>query len=194
MKRELLISFTGHLTVIVAIGIITRVVQKPRETTRPAVITVEILRGGPREDEKSEPATHLVQPLPKPAPVKREAAKLKPKSEPKTTAEMLRRGGLGARVEGASVLGYNFYIQQMLERIAENWQDPQSRRFRKVSATVMFVIERDGRLSEVKLEQGSGDLLFDESCVRAVTVTGRLPPLPDEFTSPRLKIHLEFEN
>ncbi len=57
----------------------------------------------------------------------------------------------------------------------------------------MFVIERDGQITEVKLERSSGEALFDEACLRSVLVTGKLPPLPDEFTAPRLKIHLEFE-
>ncbi|MGQ9708110.1 MAG: energy transducer TonB [bacterium] len=194
MKRELFISFTGHLAVMAAIGIIARLVQGPREITRPAVITVEIIRGGPLETVKPEPTTHLMQQTPKPVSIKKQAEKPKPKSDQKKADETIRRAGLGARVEGATAIGYNFYIQQMLERIAENWQDPQSRRSKDVTATVMFVIERDGGLSEIKLERGSGDVLFDESCVRAVTVTGRLPPLPQEFTAPRLKIHLEFEH
>ncbi len=194
MKRELLLSFTGHLALLVVVGIVTRIVPWSREVTRPAVITVEILRSGIAEPkEGTEPAPHLLQPTPKPIPAKKPENKPTPKTQTKKGDDVLRRQGLGARVEGAAVLGYNYYLQQMLERIGENWEDPVYGRTNKLKATVFFVIERDGRLTDVKLERSSGDGIFDESCVRAVLVTGKLPPLPDEFTTSRLKIHLEFE-
>lgn len=194
MKRELLLSFTGHILVLFGVAVATRIRPGQKEVTRPAVITVEILRSGTREkSEVKEPSTHLVQQAPQPVPMKKPEKKPEPKSQTKKGDDVVRNQGLGARVEGATVLGYNYYLQQMLERIGQNWEDPAYARTKRVKATVFFVIERDGRLTDVKLERSSGDGLFDESCVRAVLVTGKLPPLPDEFTTPRLKIHLEFE-
>jgi len=194
LKRDFFISFTGHLILIGSIAIITQISHKSKVITRPAVITVEILRNNITEKENSQSAAHLVEQTPKPVPIKKETEKSKPKQEQKGIDNIIKRASLGAKVEGASTLGYNFYIQQMLERIAENWQDPQTNRLKKIATMVMFVIERDGTLTEIKLERGSGDPIFDESCIRAITVTRRLPPLPEEFTSPRLKIHLEFEH
>ncbi|MEO0019079.1 MAG: energy transducer TonB [candidate division WOR-3 bacterium] len=193
MKRELLISFAGHIILVGIIAFITQNVKKSETATRPAVITVEILRGITPGEENLPSTAHLFEQIPKPTPIKKEGEKPKSKLEPKGTDAMIKRAGLGAKVEGVAALGYNFYIQQMLERIAENWQDPQSNRTKKITATVMFVIERDGSLREIKLERGSGDAIFDESCLRAIMVTRKLPPLPEEFTAPRLKIHLEFE-
>lgn len=193
MKRELFISFAGHLMVLGIIAITTQLAQKSKVITRPAVITVEIVRGVTPEQENSPATAQFVEQTPVSVPEKKKAEKPKPKAEPKDTDNMIKRPGLGAKIEGASALGYNFYIQQMLERIAENWQDPQTNRPKKITATVMFVIERDGRLTEIKLERFSGDAIFDESCVRAVILTRKLPPLPEEFTASRIKIHLEFE-
>ncbi len=194
MKREIFISFAGHLVVILGVGFLTTWLgQRPRVTARPTVITVEILRGGIKTEKEQKPETHLAEPVPRPAPAKKKEEPKRPESKPaKKNEEMVRRAGLGAKVEGVAALGYNYYLQQMLERIGANWTDPYGNG-RQLKATVMFVIERDGRLTEIKLERGSGDELFDEACVRAVTVTGKLPPLPNEFTAPRLKIHLEFE-
>ncbi len=204
MKKELLISFTGHLAIIGLAGFITSTYyhrQKP--LPRPSTITVQLFRGEPQEPPQPVTKPHLVQPAPKPAPVEKPKEE-KPKSQPapaKKTQEpapkkqeaMFKHAGLGAKVEGVQALGYNYYLQQMLERIAENWQDPQTRKAGKLSATVMFTIERNGALTEIKLEKSSGDRLFDEICLRAVMVTAKLPPLPAEFRAPRLKIHLEFE-
>uniref|UniRef100_A0A7V3PTQ3 TonB C-terminal domain-containing protein n=1 Tax=candidate division WOR-3 bacterium TaxID=2052148 RepID=A0A7V3PTQ3_UNCW3 len=194
MRRELLISFTGHLALLLIIGIITSRQKEQRKISRPGVITVQILPGSPKPQIQSEPKRKLIAELPKPVslPAKRQPANPEPQSG-KNGPNLLRRAGLGARIEGAAALGYNYYLQEMLERIEENWQDPFTGRTAKMKATVMFVIERNGSITEVKLEQGSGDALYDESCLRSVLVTGKLPPLPAEFTAPRLKIHLEFE-
>lgn len=194
MKRELLVSFVGHIAALVGLGVLSKIAPRVREVKRPAVITVEILRSGMREKEKkAEPTPHLVQPAHKPTQTPKAEKRSVLRAKEKKDEGGIRREGLGVRVEGAKVLGYNYYLRQMLERIGENWEDPTYARAKKRTATVFFVIERNGRLTEVKLERSSGDGTFDESCVRAVLVTGELPPLPDEFTTARLKIHLEFE-
>lgn len=191
MKRELLVSFAGHIAVLVIAGGIARFAPGRQAVSRPAVITVEILRSGGGEPKGSSAAPRLVQPAPRPEPAKKSPEK-KAAPKPRKGDDEVRRNGLGARVEGGAVLGYNYYLQAMLERIGANWEDPGYGGGR-IRATVFFVIERDGKLQEVKLEKSSGDALFDEACVRAVVVTGKLPPLPDEFATERLKIHLEFE-
>lgn len=192
MKRELFISFTGHLVIFLVISFLS-IRQKSNQITRPAVITVQILKGGTQEPETPKPAPHLVEPAPKPTPGKKDAERPKPKSSSKRDDGIVQRQGLGAKIEGIQVLGYNYYLQEMLERIGENWENLYHSGSQRLKATVVFVIERDGRLVDIKLEKGSGNEMFDESCVRAVTVTRKLPPLPNEFTAPRIKIHLEFE-
>lgn len=191
MKRELLISFAGHLGIIITVALISSLRHHPRETQRPSAITVQILTSSAPEPATTEPATQLLQPPPKPAPPPKTPPK--PRNPAPKKDAVIRGAGLGARIEGASALGYNFYLQQMLERIAGNWRDPYMGNPRNLRTVVMFVIERSGMLTEIKIEKSSGDPLFDESCLRAVIVTRQLPPLPAEFTAPRLKIHLEFE-
>jgi len=190
VKREIIISFGGHLLLL---GVITvfSASRQPRDLSRPAVITVQLLGGGRPLPEEQATGTRLVEPVPRPQgkPKEKEAKK----SPSRQGTEIIRKPGLGAKVEGGAALGYNYYLSQMLDRISQNWEDPYSGRTRTFQATVLFVIERDGRLTEVKLEKGSGDGAFDGACLRAVLVTEKLPPLPPEFTAPRLKIHLEFE-
>lgn len=187
-----MISFTGHLALLIIMGIITTFHRQSRETIRPSVITVQILPRGTTPQTSSEPKTQLIPSTPKPVPVKKEPEKPSPQPK-KNDANALRYAGLGAKVEGPNILGYNYYLQQMMERIAQNWQDPYYGRNLSAKATIMFKIQRDGQIAEVKVERSSNDPLFDESCLRSVIVTGKLPPLPEEFTAPQLKIHLEFE-
>ncbi len=192
MKKELFVSFAGHITLLIVAGFLTTR-QKPKEFTRPAVITVQILKGGAPEEEKPSRHPRLIEPAPKVRKPQKVPPQPKPKTGEKGADAIVRRPGLGAKVEGFQALGYNYYLQQMLERIGENWAESYLGAPDRLRATVQFVVERDGRLTEVKLEKSSGDVLYDESCVRAVIITRKLPPLPEEFTAPRLKIHLEFE-
>jgi TonB family protein len=90
-------------------------------------------------------------------------------------------------------LGYSYYLNVILTRISDNWLNPYAGDAKVLTATVVFTIERDGMVKEVKIEKKSGDAAYDASCERALLVLDRLPPLPPEFTGPRLKLHLEFE-
>lgn len=194
MKSELLISFAGHAVLVAGI-VLFGAGRTQRDMSRPQVITVQILSAGRPEPQPAREAPRLVEPEPTPTrqPQPKPRNEPKPKPQPRQGSEVVRRQGLGARVEGASALGYNYYLAQMLDRISANWSDPYVSRSRSFRATVVFVIERDGALRDVELERSSGDRSYDAACLRAVRVTDRLPPLPPEFTAPRLKIHLEFE-
>jgi TonB family protein len=101
--------------------------------------------------------------------------------------------GLGGRIEGAEALGYSYYLNSMLTRISDNWLNPYAGGPQVLTATVMFTIERDGTIKDVQIEKKSGDATYDASCERSLLVTDKLPPLPPEFSGPRLKLHLEFE-
>ncbi|MEO0080141.1 MAG: energy transducer TonB [candidate division WOR-3 bacterium] len=195
MKREILLSFAGHVLFIAGLTFFTASTRQ-HDNRRPQVITVQILPAAGTPQPTTQGAK-LVEPVPRPEPRPQPKPQVKPKPaekpQGKTGQDVIRRQGLGAKVEGAEALGYNYYLVQMLDQIARNWEDPFTNRTQTFKATVMFVIERDGRLTEIKLEKGSGDGTYDAACLRAVLVTEKLPPLPAEFTAPRLKIHLEFE-
>ncbi|MEO0069907.1 MAG: hypothetical protein ABIK18_03840, partial [candidate division WOR-3 bacterium] len=96
MKRELFISFTGHLVVFLTVGFFT-VKQKSNQITRPAVITVQILKCGAQEPETPKPTPRLIEPAPKPTPSKKEAEKPKPKASKKGDDGIVRHQGLGAK-------------------------------------------------------------------------------------------------
>lgn len=82
------------------------------------------------------------------------------------------------------------YIALMTERIRANWR-PQA----EVSGetVVKFTIVRDGRLTEIALEQSSGYSALDITAQRAIYTTRQLPPLPTAFPDPSLTVHLNFQ-
>ncbi len=82
------------------------------------------------------------------------------------------------------------YIQTMIQRIRENWNQAQGA---SGEATVKFTIRRDGMLTQVDVEQSSNNPVLDLESRRAVLMTRQLPPLPGEFTGASLTVHMIFD-
>lgn len=152
----------------------------------PLIYRVSIVSGFESETPKSS-AVIINKPPAKSEPVKKTE---KPKSQTKTNGVVKTRAGLGARVENFE---YSYYLQVVLARIGENWINPYATSNYQFKCTIFFIIERDGTITEAKIESSSKNSLYDQSALRAVLATRLLPPLPQDFKSNQLKIHLEFE-
>ncbi len=85
---------------------------------------------------------------------------------------------------------FAFYVDQMLTLIGGNWLKPEVSE--GTAAIIAFNIQRDGRVTEVKLISPSGVGVYDRAAIRAVYAANPLPPLPPEFTGERLGVHLRF--
>lgn len=100
-------------------------------------------------------------------------------------------GGNGV---GATVDIGNFccpdYIILMNTQITGNW-DQQAEV--PGAVVVKMTIQRDGRLSDIQVEQSSGYTALDNNARRAIEVTRRLPPLPAEYPNQTLTVHLTFQ-
>jgi TonB family protein len=188
VKRELLFSFIGHIGLVAVLGI-GGTLRLSRPQPRPQVFAVKLVNPGTPEPAEEPGKASVVQPKPRP----RKRPETKPEPKPRKKESVVRKRGLGARIEGADALGYAYYLNIILAKIADNWYNPYAGQSVEFRATVYFVVEQDGTVKEVKLERGSGNGAYDASCERALLVTQKLPPLPPEFTGPRLKLHLEFE-
>jgi TonB family protein len=88
---------------------------------------------------------------------------------------------------------FAYYLEIIKERVSFNWSPPPVSGGRNVMCTVYFRIMRDGRVSAVKVEQPSDFDLFDKSALRAVNLSGPLPPLPAGFEGRWLGVHFEFQ-
>jgi TonB family protein len=78
------------------------------------------------------------------------------------------------------------YLKLMQQRIHANWQQKQGTAGRVIIA---FTVQRDGRLTDVKVKQSGGQFL-DLVSQRAIISTRQLPPLPREYTNPTLEVEL----
>lgn len=67
------------------------------------------------------------------------------------------------------------YDQLVYERIRSNWQVPAGK---KLETFIRFTVEPSGRLAAPEPVRNSGDWIYDQRCLRAVTRTGTVPPPP----------------
>ena len=81
------------------------------------------------------------------------------------------------------------YLATMRRMILSNWESRQGAAGR---VHMRFVIQRDGRIVDVTVEETSGVQTLDLYARRALTLT-KLPRLPEAYTEPALAVHLYFE-
>ncbi len=110
-------------------------------------------------------------------------------------------GGLGLGSEFSSQIGlsnfpFTYYLENMIGRISSNWLKTQisSGTPDELFTEVMFKIYRDGKISIVEIEKGSGIQALDLAAVRAVQSAAPFAPLPDGYEEEYLVIHLRFEH
>ena len=77
----------------------------------------------------------------------------------------------------------------MAQAIQRNWNGQQEVTGQTL---VRFVITRDGRITEVTVENPSGYFALDRAAESALLVTRQLPPLPAQYTGNELAVHLIF--
>lgn len=88
--------------------------------------------------------------------------------------------------------GYSYYLNILLNKIGKNWSNPYRGRNVVLKSTVYFEVDKNGNISNIRIEDDSGDETYNETTLRAVSATEKLPPLPQEFSNDFLKVHLEF--
>ncbi|MBN1695726.1 TonB family protein [candidate division WOR-3 bacterium] len=87
---------------------------------------------------------------------------------------------------------YSYYLNILLNKIAQNWNNPYRNKDVILKSIVYFEVGEDGLITNIRIEDDSGDEVYNESTLRAVALTKKLPPLPQEFSDDYLKVHLEF--
>ncbi len=87
---------------------------------------------------------------------------------------------------------YSYYLNILLSKIGENWNNPYRNKDVILKSIIYFEVDESGLISNIRIEVNSGDEIYNESAIRAVAITKKLPPLPQEFSDDYLKVHLEF--
>jgi TonB family protein len=87
---------------------------------------------------------------------------------------------------------FAYYLQIVRAQIARNWTPPAGST-EGARVEVYFRVARSGAISGLRVETPSGNDIFDDSAIRAVTITEQLPPLPLGYAGADLGIHFGFE-
>ena len=95
------------------------------------------------------------------------------------------RGTAGGGAQGTVHLSPELldYFRRLEEKVRSSWVLPGTlvRDATKLVVELRIVIEKDGRVSEDRIERGSGNLYFDESVERAIRKASPLPVPPEQL-------------
>ena len=154
-------------------------------------VRIEKPKAKPKPEVKQQPKP--APPAAKPSPVPRDEA------PPPAAARQLvlpyaqvANGVSGQVAVDDASFEFAYYLQIVRAQIARNWTPPAGSG-EGTRVEVYFRVSRSGEISGLRVETGSGNDIFDDSAIRAVTITEQLPPLPLGYAGADLGIHFGFE-
>ena len=109
-------------------------------------------------------------------------------------------GGRGTGTAGAGSTGtgglagirMRAYREELRSKIENAWNIPP--RSKGLKAVFFLSINRAGNVEQARLDQGSGNALFDESLRRAIQQAQPFPALPEDFPSRTYDVPLNFQD
>lgn len=86
------------------------------------------------------------------------------------------------------------YYSTIWERIKKEWTLPRdlTKGKAELETIIIIVIERDGKIQKSWFEKRSGNVLYDQSAMRAIKKAEPLPPIPKEFSDNTFEIGIRF--
>lgn len=214
MRSELIASGVVH---VLAVGALFVGVHSSRSVVLPGTDVVQVALIGAAPEPAPTPAPrapepvtpddetgvrldktpkHAVPPSPKPVTLRRPNATKDVAAPPAPAHTTLASEAIGGGMRGDVVVDgdftFGFYLQRIRSLIAANWTPPAGNTT-GTRVELYFRIARDGTLSSPSIETASGNTYFDQTALRAVIVTAKLPPLPQGYDGSDLGVHLGFE-
>jgi protein TonB len=101
--------------------------------------------------------------------------------------------GVGARSLDASDFPYAWYLRQVLQKVEGEWQRQNQRAAPGQKPLVLVEIQRDGSIRMPRIDQSSGNPLYDQAALRAVLDASPFPPLPQDWPRPSLRVQFRFD-
>ena len=151
----------------------------------------------PRSGEKELPA--LASPkVASPLPVARAEKTDKPvETRPAPSATLGQPTGspvgVGALTADASDFPYAWYLRQVLQKVQTEWQRQNRISEPPQKPLVLVEIQRNGSIGPPRIEQSSGNPIYDQAALRAVADASPFPPLPQDWSKPALRVMFRFD-
>jgi colicin import membrane protein len=88
----------------------------------------------------------------------------------------------------------NEYYSLIWAKIKESWTLPENllKETVDLEATIIIIIERDGKIRRMWFEKKSNNALYDQMAMRAIMKAEPLPPIPKELSDSSLEIGINF--
>lgn len=138
------------------------------------------------------PTETKTEPAPAPPPPSRESPP-PPETPPKREGSPFGNV-LGAKTSNATLgvedpnFTYGYYLDRVVRMISDNWTRPVGSGIQQ--AVFYFRIQRNGRITDLKLRESSSSQSFDDAARRAIEASSPLPPLPTSYKQDHLGINL----
>jgi TonB family protein len=162
----------------------------PPPPVTPATSAPAIPATPPRLPEPPRIAAPPAAPATPPAPVAAARPGVEPIRLGRPNAPSTSTGSIAV---DASDFPFTYYLRLIQSKIGERWSPPRAAAAGGERVVVLFEIQRDGQIREPSVERSSGNTLYDQSALRAVTEASPFPPLPPEFKASSLRVHFGFE-
>jgi protein TonB len=170
----------------------------PEVSADPEPPPVEPVRAKPRPQRIIRPIAPRREPEDTPSLSERIERRLAEAAHPVEETPDPERTAPPAATSTAEVHAVDFpfawYLQVVRTKITDVWDPPGDRMVagRRKQAVLRFVIHRDGRVTDVRVEDGSGTPGLDASARRAVEQARPFPPLPDTYEGDSLDVAVRF--
>lgn len=180
----------------------------PASAPKPAAAPAPVEAKPAPDAAKQEFSTHKTKPghfaLPRPSLLKgaqaqkeeqaEEAAQEAPTPDPGAPSAVQSAGGAPGDASVSADMShfpYPWYIAQVRSALWQQW----SKRMGGLhgECVVVFTLTRDGKVTDVRAEETSGDSAFDLAALGSVQDGGPYPALPGGFAEPFLKIHVTLK-
>jgi TonB family protein len=110
---------------------------------------------------------------------------------PSGGTQMIGQGG------GDFATRYAWYVEAVKRAINQNWMqntiDPSVRAARRAHTVVIFRINRNGTVQNIRLDTSSGNRSMDDSAQRALLSIDKFPPLPADYSGTYVDVTFDFD-
>lgn len=92
-------------------------------------------------------------------------------------------------------IDFSAYTRQMLQSLQQNWYSaiPASAQSMHGDLVLEFAVTKNGKVTGMKLVQGSGDAELDRAAWAGIAASDPFPPLPSDFKGPYLAPRLDSQ-
>ncbi len=137
-----------------------------------------------------------------PSPIREEGRKEEMDTQRQQTSPSTETGGQEARLSpaGPAVSGpvvdisnfkYDYCLGVIRNKVDSRWSQPVA--YSQVKqALIEFTIHRNGEIGNIRVSESSGDHYFDQTALRAVSLSNPFPPLPRGYKENLLKVRYRF--